>query len=141
MATYMQPATRVAPTAVVQQPEFDILLVEDSASQALRFRLLLERAGYSVRIATNGADGWRLACSHGPRLILLDVDLPALNGFQVLGRLKRGRATAAIPVVMLTNREHVSNVELALELGADDYLPKEDAAVQLCAVVQQMLAA
>lgn len=114
---------------------YDILLIEDSASQALRFRLLLERQGYRVRIATDGAAGWRLACTHAPRLILLDVDLPTLNGFQVLARLKRGPETAAIPVVMLTHPEHISNVERALELGADDYLPKEDALTQVCKVV------
>lgn len=118
---------------------YDILLIEDSASQALRFRLMLERHGYRVRIATDGAAGWRLACTCAPRLILLDVDLPTLNGFQVLARLKRGRETASIPVVMLTHREHISNVERALELGADDYLPKEDALTQVCTVVQQIL--
>jgi DNA-binding response OmpR family regulator len=115
----------------------DILLIEDSPTQALRFQLILERAGYRVDVAADGAEGWRRACQDQPRLILLDVDLPSLDGFQVLTRLKRGRATAAIPVVMLTNREHVSNVLKALEYGADDYLPKQDALQQLCAVIEQ----
>jgi DNA-binding response OmpR family regulator len=115
----------------------DILLIEDSPTQALRFQLILERAGYRVDVAADGAEGWRRACQDQPRLILLDVDLPSLDGFQVLTRLKRGRATAAIPVVMLTNREHVSHVLKALEYGADDYLPKQDALQQLCAVIEQ----
>jgi DNA-binding response OmpR family regulator len=117
----------------------DILLIEDSPSQALHVKLLLERAGYCVEIAPDGAEGWRAACQHHPRLILLDVDLPTLDGFQVLGRLKRGRQTAHIPVVMLTNREHISHVTRALDMGADDYLPKPDMPAQICSVVQQLL--
>jgi DNA-binding response OmpR family regulator len=117
----------------------DILLIEDSTSQALRFRLLLERAGYSVHIAPDGAEGWRLACEEHPRLILLDVDLPTLDGFQVLARLKRGQATMHIPVIMLTNREHITNVLKAIDGGANDYLPKPDAMLRLCAVVADHL--
>lgn len=117
----------------------DILLIEDSPSQALWFKLLLQRAHYRVSVATDGAEGWRKACSDPPRLIVLDIDLPSLDGFQVLLRLKRGRATAPIPVLMLTHHEHVSNVLRALELGAADYLFKEDASAQLCAAVDQLL--
>jgi DNA-binding response OmpR family regulator len=119
----------------------DILLIEDSQSQALRFRLMLERAGYSVDIAVDGATGWRRACAMPPRMILLDIDLPALDGFQVLSRLKRDRRTGAIPVVMLTHRDNVASVQRALELGADDYLFKDDAPYELCATVAQALEA
>ncbi|GEM_PF-1249159 len=119
----------------------DILLIEDSPSQALRFRLMLQRASYHVDVAVDGADGWRQACAHPPRLILLDIDLPTLNGFQVLSRLKRGRVTAAIPVIMLTHRAHVSSVLQAIEMGATDYLFKDDAPYSLCAAVDQLLAA
>jgi DNA-binding response OmpR family regulator len=117
----------------------DILLIEDSPAQALQLQLLLQRAGYRVAVASDGAAGWRAACDQLPRLVLLDVELPTLDGFQVLQRLKRGRATADIPVVMLTSSEHISCVERAIELGVDDYLPKQDAPEQLCLVVQQIL--
>ena len=117
----------------------DILLIEDSPSQALRFLLMLRRAGYEVQVANDGAEGWRLACDELPQLILLDVDLPTLDGFQVLLRLKRGRATADIPVLMLTNREHISNVERAIALGANGYLFKDDVAELLCPSVEQLL--
>jgi DNA-binding response OmpR family regulator len=119
---------------------YDILLIEDSPSQALQFQLVLERAGYRVRVVGDGGEGWRVACEDLPTLIVLDIDLPTLDGFQVLARLKRGRATAQIPIVMLTHREHVSNVLQALDLGADDYLPKPDALAQLEGVVAQLLA-
>jgi DNA-binding response OmpR family regulator len=117
----------------------DILLVEDSPSQALQLQLMLQRAGYRVAVAVDGVAGWQVACEQLPRLILLDVELPSLDGFQVLARLKRGHATADIPVIMLTNRDHISSVERAIELGVDDYLPKQDIQHQLCAIVRQFL--
>jgi DNA-binding response OmpR family regulator len=119
--------------------KYDILLIEDSPSQALQFRLVLQRAGYRVRVVADGAEGWRAACADQPRLILLDIDLPTLDGFQILRRLKRDRATLAIPILMLTNREHISNVERAIALGADDYLFKDDAVSQLVLSVPQLL--
>ncbi len=122
-----------------------ILLVEDSTSQALQFQLLLQRAGYSVQVATDGAQGWSHACDNPPAVILLDIDLPKLNGFQVLRRLKRRHATANIPVLMLTSRDHIGDVEHAIELGADDYLFKDeclfkkDAATYICNAVRQIV--
>ncbi|WP_298816226.1 response regulator [Chloroflexus sp.] len=118
----------------------DILLIEDSPSQALNFRLMLEQAGYRVQIADNGLDGWRAACALRPHLILLDIDLPMLDGFQVLDRLKRDRATRHIPVVMLSHRDQITSVEKALALGADDYLFKDDVALELHNVVAQAIA-
>jgi DNA-binding response OmpR family regulator len=117
----------------------DILLIEDSPSQATRFQLMLERACYSVEVIPDGAAGWRRACAEHPRVILLDIDLPGLDGFQVLARLKRDRRTAHIPVVMLTHRDNVASVQRAIELGADDYLFKDDAPYELCTIVAQAL--
>lgn len=118
----------------------DILLIEDSPSQALQFRLMLEQAGYRVQVAVTGMEGWRAASVLKPRMILLDIDLPGLDGFQVLSRLKRDRATKGTPVVMLTHRDHVSSVQRALELGADDYLYKDDVEGELLPVVEQVMA-
>jgi DNA-binding response OmpR family regulator len=129
--------TDVSELVMAAEPE--ILLSEDSPSQAVQLRLVLERAGYRVVVVSDGAAGWHAAVDHPPRLILLDVELPTLNGFQVLRRLKRGRVTAAIPVVMLTNTEHISAVQHALDLGAADYLPKPDTAHQRCATIAQLL--
>jgi DNA-binding response OmpR family regulator len=117
----------------------DILLIEDSPSQALQLRLLIEHSGYRVVVVSHDAAGRRAAVDHPPRPILLDVELPTLNGFQILLRLKRDRVTAAIPVVMLTSTEHIGAALHALDLGAAGYLPKPDAAQQLCAVVEQLL--
>lgn len=116
-----------------------ILLIEDSAAQALHFRLLLERAGYTVSVVADGLAGWRGACAALPDLILLDIDLPSLDGFQVLARLKRDPRTSAIPVVMLTHRDTVESVGHALDLGANDYLYKDDVATELCEIVAHAL--
>lgn len=103
-----------------------ILLIEDSFSQALRLQLLLQRAGYDVSIARDGAEGWRQACAITPDLIILDVNLPTLDGFQVLTRLKFDRATAQIPVVMLARCDYIGTVERAMALGAAAYLFKDE---------------
>jgi DNA-binding response OmpR family regulator len=116
-----------------------ILIIEDSSSQALQFQLVLQREGYQVHVATDGAVGWRFACQRLPQIILLDIDLPGMDGFQVLVRLKRSRATAGIPVVMLTHREHINNVIHAIDLGAADYLFKDDVLQNICATVKQLL--
>lgn len=114
----------------------DILLIEDSLSQARYFQLLLARAGYVVQIAADGLTGWQQAHTCSPRLIVLDVELPIYDGFVLLSRFKRDPVTTDIPVVMLTHREHISQVQWAIDLGASD---KDDASRQLCSVIQQLL--
>lgn len=118
-----------------------ILLIEDSTAQALRFQLTLERAGYTVAVVADGLAGWRAATTARPDLVLLDIDLPALDGFQILARLKRDPRTATIPVVMLTHRDTADSAQRALDLGAEDYLYKDDVATELCTVVAQALGA
>lgn len=123
----------------------DILLIEDSPSQGLQIQLLLQRAGFSVRIATDGVQGWRQAHSNPPRLVLLDVNLPTLDGFQVLTRLKRDRSTSNIPVIILSTSNHVSDVERAITLGTDDYwvkgdlLTEKEAAHLFCETIDQLI--
>lgn len=103
-----------------------VLIIEDSTSQALRLQLILKRAGYAVGVAHDGAEGWEQACQAHPDIILLDVNLPELNGFEVLALLKQGCNTHNIPVVMLTSQDRVKDVERAFALGADGYLFKDD---------------
>jgi PleD family two-component response regulator len=104
-----------------------IMLIEDSPSQALQLRLLLQQIStYPIRVVSDGVEGWRQTCAEHPKLILLDINLPSLDGFQILSRLKRNRETAYIPVIMLTTSDSVSDVERAISLGASDYLFKDD---------------
>jgi DNA-binding response OmpR family regulator len=107
-----------------------ILIIEDSSSQALRLRLLLERAGYRVQVASDGISGVQQAQNEAPALILLDVNLPCMNGFDVLAALKHHTATCHISIVMLTSEDSIDDVERAIELGADGYLFKDDCFAQ-----------
>lgn len=109
-----------------EETETDILLIEDSPSQGLQLKLILERAGFRVHLATDGVRGWKQAYVRRPRLILLDVNLPTLDGFQVLARLKRDRITTNIPVVIVSSSNHISDVERAIALGTVDYWVKGD---------------
>jgi DNA-binding response OmpR family regulator len=117
-----------------------ILLVEDEADIVRLISIRLERLGHTINSADNGVAALDMAREIMPDLILLDVMLPVLNGFQVLQRLKADSATAAIPVLMLTARGHESDIVAGLEGGADDYLIKPFSFPELIARVSTALA-
>ena len=103
-----------------------ILVVEDSQTQAAQLKMVLERAGdLVVQLAHNGVDGLRMAQEEPPDLIVLDVVLPDMDGFQVCRRLKRDPATMDIPVIMLTEKSSANATVSGLQAGADDYIPKD----------------
>jgi CheY-like chemotaxis protein len=105
---------------------YSVLIIEDSRSQSLYLKLLLERAGYQVSLARDGAEGWHMACDIHPHLIVLDINLPGVDGFRVLSLLKHAASTQSIPVVMITSLDRMTDLDQALALGADGYLIKED---------------
>ncbi len=103
-----------------------ILVVEDSQTQATQLKMVLEKAGdLTVEVAHTGLDGLRLAQEISPDLIVLDVVLPDMDGFQVCRRLKRDPATMNIPVIMLTEKSSANATASGLQAGADDYIPKD----------------
>lgn len=103
----------------------DVLLVEDSQTQAAQIKETLESVGLQVRIAYDGPDGLRDALDQPPALIVLDVKLPTMDGFQVCRRLKRAPQTQHIPVIMLTEKADPKATMSGLRAGADDYIPKD----------------
>jgi CheY-like chemotaxis protein len=103
-----------------------ILVVEDSQTQAAQIKMVLENAGdLTVQVAHSGLDGLRLAQEVLPDLIVLDIVLPDMDGFQVCRRLKRDPATKDIPVIMLTEKSSANATVSGLQAGADDYIPKD----------------
>src|SRR3989339_1029323 len=84
----------------------------------------LELEGFKVLEATTGLQGLKVAQKEIPDLILLDLNLPELSGFEVLAQLKREDNTKNIKVLILTNYSQKENIDKCLELGADDYLIK-----------------
>ncbi len=103
-----------------------VLLVEDSQTQALRLRLVLQSAGLKTEIATTGQEGIDKALGLSPHVIVLDINLPDMDGFEVCQRLKQEPATANIPVIMLTVKDRAVDTLAGLEAGADAYIPKDD---------------
>jgi CheY-like chemotaxis protein len=103
----------------------DVLLIEDSPTQAAQIKATLESVGLSVRVAYDGPDGLRMVLEQKPALIVLDVKLPTMDGFQVCRRLKRAPETASIPVIMLTEKDGAQATMSGLQAGADDYIPKD----------------
>jgi len=104
----------------------EVLVIEDSPTQALRIRLILEQAGLAVTWAQTGQVGIEAAVNHPPSAIVLDVNLPDIDGFHVCRRLKEHPATTATPVVMLTIKERAADALTGLEAGADAYIPKDN---------------
>ncbi len=102
-----------------------ILLVEDSAPQALKLKLGLENHGCRVDWANTGLAGLDLVQQKSFDLIVLDIELPDVNGFEICRRLKADPGLAQIPVVMLTTLDQAENVLDGLEAGAVDYIPKD----------------
>lgn len=117
----------------------DVLLVEDSLTQAAQIKATLEGLGFLVRVAYDGPEGLREVMEKHPDLIVLDVKLPGMDGFQICRRLKRSADTKKIPIIMLTERDEAEATRSGLQAGADDYIPKDVFATEhLIDTLQQM---
>ncbi len=101
------------------------LLIEDSPTQAQMIAAQLSRYGIRSLIADDGPDGLRAADANHPDIVLLDINLPTMDGYQVCRRLKRDPSTASIPVIILTEYDGAEDMIRGLKAGADDYIPKD----------------
>jgi DNA-binding response OmpR family regulator len=113
-----------------------ILLVEDDPTVSEVVTRYLEREGFVVEVAFDGAVGLERALADPPELVVLDLMIPSLDGFEVCRRL---RATAPVPVIMLTARGEEADRIVGLELGADDYVSKPFSPRELTARVKAVL--
>jgi two-component system copper resistance phosphate regulon response regulator CusR len=113
-----------------------ILVVEDEPKTGGYLRKGLTESGYVVDLSTSGRDGLFLALEEAYDLVVLDVMLPGLDGWQVISKLREARET---PVLFLTARDDVEDRVRGLELGADDYLVKPFAFAELLARVRTLL--
>ena len=101
-----------------------ILIVEDEQALEKTLGEILTQEGYKVIAASDGEMGLTLAQDSNPDLVLLDLILPKMSGFEVLKQLKGNNLTKDIPVIVLTNLESVEEVDKAVSLGATTYLVK-----------------
>lgn len=122
-------------------PAGRVLIVDDEPFIVETVRFALEQAGYECLVAADGEEAMRIARSEAPGLILLDIMLPKLNGFQVCRLLKFDERYRHIPIVMLTARTQARDRLLGLETGADEYLTKPFELPELIRVIGRHLAA
>ena len=101
-----------------------VLIIEDEKLIIVSTQMVLEAAGFCVESATNGEDGISSARTQKPDLILLDIMMPGIDGWETLTRLKRDSDTSGIPVVIFTAREHSRGHQKSAEMGAADYFRK-----------------
>src|SRR5690606_32098760 len=117
-----------------------ILIVDDSPSQLLGIQRIVEKLGHETLTAEDGAAGVELARSALPDLILMDVVMPNLNGFQATRTLSRDPATRDIPVVLVTTKDQETDRTWGLRRGARAYLTKPFAEPELAEVIERLLA-
>lgn len=108
-----------------------ILVVEDKASLTQMLKFLFLSKGLKVEIAFNGREALEMASSIVPDLILLDIMMPQMDGFEVLEKLKEKEGTSRIPIIMLTARKSREDMQKAKELGAVEYITKPFKAVEV----------
>lgn len=112
------------------------LVVEDDGNIAELLRLYLEKDGFSVEIADNGGDGLRAALEHSPDLVLLDIMLPVMNGWNVCQEIRK---TSQVPIIMLTAKGETFDKVSGLEMGADDYVVKPFEVKELLARIHAVM--
>jgi CheY-like chemotaxis protein len=118
-----------------------ILLVEDNELNRDMLSRRLVRRGYAVVCAQDGEQGHMMACAHGPDLILMDIGLPGMDGWQVTRLLKDNPQTCGIPIIALTAHALLTDREKAREVGCDDYDTKPIDFVRLSDKIEALLVA
>jgi len=119
----------------------DILLIEDSPTDAHAYGTLLRASGHDVLVASTGEEGMSLAQQHNPDLIIMDIVMPGLNGFQATRELCRMDATSSIPIIIMSTKDQESDRIWGLRQGAFDYLVKPVKKRALLKCVNSALAA
>ena len=116
-----------------------ILIVDDEKNIAISVDYLLRREGYQVSVAHDGEEGLRLIQSDRPDLVLLDIMMPKLNGFQVCEAVRQDPALADVRIVMLTAKGRDAEKEKGLALGADAYITKPFSTRELVSQIKALL--
>jgi CheY-like chemotaxis protein len=116
-----------------------ILLVEDNEMNRDMLSRRLQRKGYDIAIATDGAEGVEMARTEAPDLILMDMSLPVLNGWEATRRIKADEETRQIPIIALTAHAMAGDREKAIDAGCDDYDTKPIELPRLLGKIESLL--
>jgi two-component system alkaline phosphatase synthesis response regulator PhoP len=114
-----------------------VLIIEDEKLIILSTQMVLEASGFRVDSAMDGEEGIRKARESAPDLILLDIMMPGIDGWETLTRLKQDPQTADVPVVIFTAREHSRGHQRSAEMGAADYFRKPFEPEELVELVEK----
>ena len=120
-------------------PEEHIVIIEDDDEVASLIEGALTSHGFSVRRGGSGDDGIELVLKEKPALVLLDIILPGMSGFDVCGKLKSDPTTGGVPVIILSTNDAEDDIVKGLNLGADDYVTKPFSPAVLIARIQSVL--
>lgn len=118
-----------------------ILIIDDSPTEVFAFKRMLEEHGYETCSAFNAQDGLAKAKEEKPDLILMDVVMPGMNGFQATRKLSKDPETAAIPVIMITTKDQETDRIWGLRQGARDYVVKPPVEAEFLAKIRAQIAA
>jgi len=116
-----------------------ILIVDDDEQNLTLLSIKMEREGYEVAKASNGFEAIDRVCSYKPDLIIMDVMMPGMDGYEALRRIKSNEESRYIPVIMLTGRTDVEDKIMGFEVGAEDYISKPFSLVEVAARVKSLL--
>jgi len=114
-----------------------VLIVEDNDKNMKLLRDVLRASGFDTLEASSGEDGVELALAHAPALVLMDVQLPGIDGLEALGRLRSDERTTSVPVLALTAQAMHGDRERFLEAGFDGYLSKPVDVMELIQAVRE----
>ncbi len=123
----------------IQPEEFEILIVEDSPTQAERLRRLIQSKSYRVRVAGNGRLALAMLREHMPHLVLSDIIMPEMNGYELCSAIKADPALRAIPVILVTTLNDSKDIIRGIECGADNFVRKPYSEEYLLSRISHML--
>jgi twitching motility two-component system response regulator PilH len=118
-----------------------VLIVDDSPTETHVLKGMLEKHGHQVVIAATGEEGIKLAQQHSPDVILMDIVMPGVNGFQATRKLSKDPATSAIPIVMISTKNQDTDRIWAKRQGAKDYIAKPITEDELLGKIKSVLEA
>ncbi len=118
-----------------------ILIIEDDPSFSRAINHIVEKEGYEVSTASNGMTGLRMAKDNPPDLLILDVMLPGLDGFEICSQLRADESTEKLPIIMLSAKGQEADKTTGLSVGANEYLTKPIDRALLLEKIASLLAA
>ena len=117
-----------------------ILLVDDSNTILMMEKMILSKGPYTLVTASNGEEAVAKAESENPDLILMDVVMPKMDGFEAVRRIRQMATVASVPIIMVTTRGEEHNIEIGYQAGCTDYVTKPIDGVELIAKLRNYLA-